>query len=63
MVVTSLIDKLSAKNQDDLHNCLNANQVLGEFCDNESFFQIITEPVVLRKIVNIVTSTDENAQN
>ena len=63
MVVESLISKLSAKNTDDLHNCLNASQVLSEFCDNETFFSIITETTVLRGIVNIVTSTDENAQN
>lgn len=42
---------------------LNAQSVLNEFCDNEGFFQIIIQPEVLSRIVNVVTSTDANAQN
>ena len=38
MVVTKLVDMLSPKNADELHMTLNAQNVLNEFCDNESFF-------------------------
>ena len=41
MVVSSLIDKLSFKNK-DLHMTLNAAQALSDFCENESFFQVLT---------------------
>ena len=61
MVVNSLIDKLSPINQDELHKTLNAASVLNEFCDNETFFQLLIEPQVLRRIVNATTSQDSNA--
>jgi len=37
MVVSTLIDKLSHKNN-DLHMTLNACQALSDFCENEAFF-------------------------
>ena len=63
MVVNSLIDMLSPKNANDLHMTLNANQVLTEFCENETFFQLLTQPSILKKIVSVVCSMDANAQN
>lgn len=63
MVVTSLIEKLSARNKDNLHMTLNASTALNDFCENEAFFQILTQPEVVRQIVLVVTSTDTNAQN
>mmetsp|Transcript_43088 Transcript_43088/g.57011 ORF Transcript_43088/g.57011 Transcript_43088/m.57011 type:complete len:82 (+) Transcript_43088:1103-1348(+) len=62
MVVSSLIDKLSYKN-DDLHMTLNACTALSEFCENETFFQILTQPEVIQRIVNVVCCTDANKQN
>jgi len=62
MVVNSLIEKLSFKN-DDLHMTLNACQALNDFCENDTFFQVLTQPDVIRKIVNVVTCTDANEQN
>ena len=63
MVVNTLIDYLSIKNKDDLHKTLNACTILTDFCDNESFFQILTTPESIKRIVNVVISTDANAQN
>jgi len=63
MVVNSLIDMLSSKNEDDLHQTLNASTVLTEFSENESFFAILTQPAVLKKIVESVTSMDANKHN
>lgn len=63
MVVHSLIDKLSAKNKDDLHMTLNASAVLTEFCENESFFSLLIEPETLKKIVGVCNSTDANQMN
>ena len=63
MVVTKLVDMLSPKNADEIHMTLNAQNVLNEFCDNESFFQILIEPRILQRIVSAVSSTDANAQN
>ena len=63
MVVMSLIEKLSPQNKDDLHLTLNASAALNDFCENESFFQILTQPKVVRQIVSVVCSTDSNAQN
>ena len=63
MVVHSLIDKLSAKNRDDMHMTLNASAVLTEFCENESFFALLTEPETLKKIVGVCSSTDANKMN
>jgi hypothetical protein len=63
MVVNSLIDMLSCKNQDDIHLTLNASTVLNEFCENESFFQILTQPDVMSHIVTVVTNMDANAMN
>ena len=63
MVVNSLLDKISYKNKDDLHMALNASTVLVDFCENESFFQILTQPDVMKKIVQVVCCTDEDAQN
>ena len=60
MVVTKLIEKLSFKNK-DLHMTLNACQALNDFCENESFFQILTQPDVIRNIVSVVTCIDANA--
>jgi len=62
-VVNSLVEMLSWKNDSDLHQALNASNVLTEFSDNESFFAILTQPAVLKNIVNIVTSMDANKQN
>ena len=62
MVVSSLIDKLSYKNK-DLHMTLNAAQALSDFCENESFFQVLTEPEMIRRIVRVVCCTDANRQN
>ncbi len=44
MVVNSLIDNLSKSNKDDLHKTLNASTILCEFAENETFFQILTQP-------------------
>ena len=63
MVVNSLLDKISYRNKDDLHMALNASAVLVDFCENENFFQILTQPDVMQKIVQVVCCTDENAQN
>jgi hypothetical protein len=63
MVVYSLIDMLSPKNTNDLHMTLNASQVLSDFSENETFFQLLTQPQVLKKIVGVVCNMDENAQN
>ena len=60
MVVHSLIDKLSPKNRDDIHMTLNASAVLSEFCENESFFQLLIEPETLKKIVLVTCSSDAN---
>ena len=60
MVVHSLIDKLSPKNRDDMHMTLNAGQVLSEFCENETFFQLLIQPETIRKIVLVTCSTDAN---
>lgn len=62
MVVTKLIEKLSFKNE-DLHMTLNACQALNDFCENESFFQVLTQPDVVRSIVGVVTCIDANSQN
>ena len=51
MVIHTLVEKLSSKNQDDMHKTLNASQVLTEFCENETFFQQLLEPENLKKIV------------
>ena len=63
MVVSSLIDMLSPNNSDDMHQTLCASQVLQEFCENEKFFQILTQPRIIKKIVSVVTSMDANAHN
>lgn len=63
MVVTSLIEKISQSNKDNMHMTLNASTALNEFCENEAFFQILTQPKVVRQIVHVVCSTDANAQN
>ena len=63
MVVTTLIERLSYRNKDDLHLTLNASTVLCEFCENEAFFKIFTSAEVMGKIVNVVTCTDENLLN
>jgi len=63
MVVNALIENLSKSNKDDLHKTLNASTILCEFAENESFFQILTQPEVVRNIVNVVISTDANSQN
>ena len=42
---------------------LNASNVLNEFCENETFYQILTQPHILRKIVGVVCITDQNVQN
>ena len=63
MVVNTLIDYLSIKNKDDLHKTLNACSILSEFCDNESFFQILTSAESIKRIVHVLISTDANAQN
>jgi len=60
MVVNSLIDMLSTKNKDDIHLTYNASTVLSEFCENETFFHILTKPDVMRRIVNVATLMDAN---
>ena len=62
MVVTSLVEKLSFKNK-DIHMTLNACQALNDFCENEAFFQALTQPEVINNIVNVVTCTDANVEN
>jgi len=37
--------------------------VLNEFCENETFFQILTQPDVMGHIVTVVTNMDANAMN
>lgn len=61
MVVNTLIDNLSKNNKDDMHMTLNASTILCEFAENETFFQILTQPEVIKNIVNVVISTDANA--
>lgn len=63
MVIDSLVNTLSSKNRDDYHMTLNASQVLNEFCENETFFQLLTEPENLKKIVDVCNSTDDNKMN
>lgn len=63
MVVNSLIDMLSPKNTTDMHMTLNASQILTEFCENDTFFQLLTQKDTFKKIVQVVTSMDANAQN
>ena len=63
MVVNSLIDMLSPKNTTDMHMTLNASQILSEFCENDTFFQLLTQKDTFKKIVQVVTSMDANAQN
>lgn len=53
MVVSSLIDKLSFKNK-DLHKTLNAAQALSDFCENEAFFHVLTQPEMMSRIVRVV---------
>lgn len=62
MVVSSLIDKLSFKNK-DLHKTLNAAQALSDFCENEAFFHVLTQPEMMSRIVRVVCQTDVNRQN
>lgn len=63
MVIDSLVNTLSSKNRDDYHMTLNASQVLNEFRENETFFQLLTEPENLKKIVDVCNSTDDNKMN
>lgn len=63
MVVNALIDRISAKNQDDFHQTLNASTILCEFAENEGFFSILTQADTMRRIVNIVTDMDTNRMN
>lgn len=63
MVIDSLVNTLSSKNRDDYHMTLNASQVLHEFRENETFFQLLTEPENLKKIVDVCNSTDDNKMN
>jgi hypothetical protein len=51
---------LSTKNKDDIHLTYNASTVLSEFCENETFFHILTKPDVMRRIVNVATLMDAN---
>ena len=51
MVVNSLIDNISAKNNKDIHSAINSAHILTEFCENEAFFQILTQPEVMKNIV------------
>ena len=63
MVVNTLIDRISSKNPDDLHQTLNASNILCEFTENEGFFHILTEPEMMRRLVSIVTDMDVNKMN
>ena len=63
MVINTLIRKLSPKNKDDVHAAINASSILNEFSENEGFFQILTQPSVVRNIVNVVCTIDANQQN
>ena len=63
MVINTLIKQLSPKNKDDVHAAINASTVLNEFSENEAFFQILTQPSVVRNIVNVVCTIDANKQN
>lgn len=63
MVVNALIEKLSIANTEDYHMTLNASTILCEFAENEGFFHILTQPEVMRRIVNTVTNMDVNKMN
>ena len=58
-----MIDMLSPKNTTDMHMTLNASQILTEFCENDTFFQLLTQKETFKRIVQVVTSMDANAQN
>ena len=51
MVVNALINNISAKNSNDIHSAINSAHILTEFCENEAFFQILTQPEVMKNIV------------
>ena len=63
MVVNALISNISAKNDHDLHSGINSAHILTEFCENEAFFQVLTQPEVMKNIVTAVCSFDANHMN
>ena len=63
MVVESLLEQMSASNQDDLQKTLNASTVLQEFVDNENCFPILTEPSSMKKLVAVCTQSETNQKN
>lgn len=51
--VMNLLESLSAKNQDDIYQTLNASTVLLDFCDNEQCFSMLTAPEPLSRLIDI----------
>jgi hypothetical protein len=62
-VVEGLLESLSASNQTDLEQTLNANTVLLDFCENDACFQLLTTPESLTRLIQICCQGDRNKQN
>ena len=53
LAIMRLLDALSAKNQTDVYQTLNASTVLLDFCDNEQCFSMLTAPEPLSRLIDI----------
>eukprot|EP00352_Strombidinopsis_acuminata_P007141 CAMPEP_0176363748 /NCGR_PEP_ID=MMETSP0126-20121128/19319_1 /TAXON_ID=141414 ORGANISM="Strombidinopsis acuminatum, Strain SPMC142" /NCGR_SAMPLE_ID=MMETSP0126 /ASSEMBLY_ACC=CAM_ASM_000229 /LENGTH=65 /DNA_ID=CAMNT_0017720137 /DNA_START=1131 /DNA_END=1328 /DNA_ORIENTATION=+ len=54
MVIRTLLDRLSNKNQDDFEETLNASGILKEFCEEEQSYEIMVEHDNLCRLIEIV---------
>jgi len=54
MVIRTLLDRLSNKNQDDFEETLNAANILKEFCDDEQCYAHMVEQENFNRLIEIV---------
>jgi len=53
MVIRTLLDRLSNKNQNDFEETLNASGILKEFCEDEQSYTHMIEQNNLNRIIEI----------